>query len=149
MSKFKVEFDNLDVGWVTLTIREQSRVVIIQASYIYNSFHQLVDALYKLKLSEGEAIAVWQCEPMEYELCFTREEETIALDILCFPDSSRSVFQRNIVLSTTGTYEEICLPFWRALRSLQGRYSEAEIEERWQRTFPTREMKMLTSALGK
>ena len=149
MSKLTILFDELDVGWVTLTIRWEDEAVIFRASYIYNSFHLLVDALIKLRLGEGKAVAQWNCEPIEYELSFKREGDIVNLDVLCFPDRNRSVFQQNIVLSITGSYEEICLPFWRALRNLQGRYPEAEIEEKWQGSFPSPDMKKLTAILGK
>ncbi len=149
MSKLTVLLDELDFGWVTLTIRWEGEVVTFRASYIYNSFHLLIDALHKLRLSDGQATTKWNCEPTEYELSFMREGDIVRLDVLWFPDSRRSVFHRNIVSSITGSYEEICLPFWRALRNLQGRYSEAEIEERWQKSFPSQGVRELTSILGK
>jgi hypothetical protein len=47
----------------------------------------------------------------------------------------------------SGSYGEICLPFWRALRSLQGRFSADELAARWHRPFPWKEIDLLTKAI--
>ncbi len=80
---------------------------------------------------------------------FCRVGEIITFQVLLWPDSGRKSFQQNKVFSTSGNYAEIYLPFWRALRGLQGRFSVAELEERWHNPFPQRELNALTALLGK
>jgi hypothetical protein len=150
VNKLKVEFDEPNVGGIWLTLKYGAETVNISATYIYNSFFPLVEALYRLKNAPGEGTVVWQCEPSEYEFQFSRQNLTISLQVLLFPDSSRSIFDKQEPkLSITGSYNEVCLPFWRALRQLQGRYSDDEWEVRWQSPFPRRELDLLTVALGK
>ena len=54
------------------------------------------------------------------------------------------------VLHATGPVNEIIAPFWRALRSLQGRFSDSEYAARMSgRTFPAKETEMLGQLLKK
>jgi hypothetical protein len=47
-----------------------------------------------------------------------------------------------------GTFAEICLPFWRALRNLQTRFSGDEFQLRWRHPFPGSGMQKLSANLG-
>ena len=85
-------------------------------------------------------------EPIESEFCFRRKGALVSLDILEFPDQRR-VVQPTSRFKIKGTYEEVALPFWRALRSLQGRFSADELNTRWHRNFPWKEIQVLTSML--
>jgi len=157
MSKIKVSFDDPAHGWVRLVITSDSQSIGISASYIYNSFYGLVDALCHLHKPPGTSVlgqqqetVVWMSEPAEAEMRFVRRGDLITLDILWFSDSRRSEFgQPNPEMSISGSYDEVALPFWRALRSLQSRFPAAQFEAHWQAPFPTREMALLTAALGK
>ena len=150
MEKFKVGFDVPDAGWILMTLEYAGRVLTVNASHVYDSFPPLVSALTVLAAGPDEATVVWQCEPAEYQFDFVRKGNTVALQIQSHQDSCRSVFDvREPELSITGSYEEICLPFWRALRHLQGLFSDEEWNNRWQRPFPSAELNRLTAAIGK
>lgn len=150
MSKLKVTFENPDAGTVWLTLASGSKSVAISATYIYNSFYQLADALHRLRVAPSQATVAWMCEPSEYEMQFRHEADTIGLEVVWFPDRERSVFKPGQVeMSVTGTYDEVYLPFWRALRELQGRLPVANFEARWRAPFPSRELDLLTTVLGK
>jgi len=150
MGKLKVSFGEPADGWIQIILQHSGSTIGISASYIYNSFYPLVEALLRLKDTSGEATVAWQCEPVEYELRFARYDDRVTLQVLLFPDPRRSVFDApEQKLSIAGSYDEVCLPFWRALRQLQGRFSETEWEVRWQAPFPSRELDLLTNALGK
>ena len=133
-----------------MTVEYPGRVLEINASYVYDTFLPLVDALTVLAAGPGEATVVWQCEPGEYQFDFARKGNTVALRVLSHPNMGRSVFDKpEPELSLTGSYEEVCLPLWRALRHLQGLFSKAEWEARWQRPFPSAELNRLTASIGK
>ena len=150
MAKLYVSFGEPDAGTIEVTLRHGAETVHIGATYICNSFHALAEALIRLRNSAGEAIVVWQCEPSEYEFRFSDQAGAVSLQVLLFPGQERSVFDElNSKLTVTGSYEEVCLPFWRALRQLQGRFSEEEWQARWHGPFPSRELDLLTAALGK
>lgn len=146
-TKLKVAFENPNAGWVTLTINQGGQTISLTASYIYDSFLQLTYTLHSLLFGQGQAIVTWLTEPVEYEMRFAREADTLHLAIHDFPDRRRSPFLGRPLLTLSGSYEEVCLPFWRALRALQGRFSEQELHERWQRPFPSGEIAKLTQAL--
>ena len=150
MSKLRVTFENPDAGTVWFTLASGSESVAISATYIYNSFYQLADALHRIRAAPGQATVVWMCEPSEYEMQFCREADIIRLEVVWFPGSERSVFKPGQVeMSMTGSYDEVCLPFWRALRELQGRLPASDFEARWGDPFPSRELELLTAVLGK
>ena len=150
MAKLYVTFGEPDAGTIEVTLRHGAETVYIGASYIYSSFHALVEALMRLKTNAEEAVVVWQCEPSEHEFRFSYQNAVVSLQVLLFPDSRRSVFDApDSELTATGSYVEVCLPFWRALRQLQGRFSEEEWQARWHGPFPSRELDLLTAALGK
>jgi hypothetical protein len=150
MSKLKAFFDNPDAGWVMLTIRFEGGSLDIVASHIYDCFSHLTNALHRLLVEQGEVIVTLQGEPIEYDLRFVRVGSNISLAIERFPGPQRNRHSRSqvkLLLSVSGTYDEICLPFWRALRALQGRLSEEELKVRWREPFPTQELSALTAAI--
>lgn len=150
MSKLKITFEEPNIGTVWLTLTSGTESVAISATYIYDSFYQLVDALLRIRSGPGQAAVAWMCEPSEYEMQFCRETDNIRLDVVWFHGSERSVYkQGQVEMSVTGSFDEVCLPFWRALRELQGRLPAADFEARWGTPFPTRELDLLTAALGK
>ena len=149
MSKSSVSFGDPEFGWIDVSLQFGSERFTMEASDIYNPFFPLVDTLLQLHSAPGQGIVNWTVEPTEYDMHFSREGEAVTLDIFVWPDPSRNSFRQEKVFSASGSYDEICLPFWRALRNLQGRFSEADLEKRWQDLFPQRELNALTAALGK
>ena len=149
MSKLIVIFGDPEFGWIDVTLQCGAETFGMEASDVYNPFVPLVDTLLQLHSAPGHGIVNWTVEPREYDMHFSREGKVVTLDIFVWPDSSRSSFRQEKVFSASGSYAEICLPFWRALRGLQGRFSAAELEKRWQNSFPQRELNALTVVLGK
>ena len=149
MSKLIVIFGDPEFGWINVSLRFGPETFSIEASDVYNAFFPLVDTLLQLHSAPGQNVVNWTIEPTEYDMHFSREDEVVTLDIFVWPDSSRSSFRQGKVFSAFGSYAEICLPFWRALRGLQGRFSAADLEKRWDNLFPQRELNALTAILGK
>jgi hypothetical protein len=146
--KLKVAFDDPEHGWVGLTISRGSDTVTINISYTPNdSFLELANALYNLFLYSGEAKVIYHAGSTEYELRFTKEGGLVRLEAYEFPDRRRDAGRGERFFEAAGSYEDICLPFWRALRNLQGRFSEDELNARWHRPFPSKEIDSLTGLL--
>jgi hypothetical protein len=146
--KLKVAFDDPEHGWVGLTFSRGGESATIVASYTpSDSFLDLTDALYNLSQYSGEAKVIWHSGPTEYELRFAKEGGVIRLAALEYPDHLRDAGRGELFFEASGTYDEVCLPFWRALRDLQGRFSEAELNARWHRPFPSKEIDNLTALL--
>jgi hypothetical protein len=86
-------------------------------------------------------------------LRFSRQSkgDVIRLEIRLFEIYQPSRPESEPKFTFTGTYDEICLPFWRALRGLQDRYPAKLLESEWHWTgnFPYRELALLTERLGK
>jgi len=144
----KAAFDDPEHGWVGLTISRGGEAVTIITSYTPNDpFLDLTNALYNLFLYDGEAKVVLHYGSNEYELRFLREGDVVRLDVYEYPDRLRGVGRGERFFEASGSYEDICLPFWRALRNLQGRFSEEELNARWHRPFPSKEINGLTALL--
>ena len=149
MNKLKVIFGNPKLGWINVSLQCGTQTFSIEASDVYNAFFPLVDVLLQLRLAPGQGVVKWIVEPAEHEMHFSREGDVVTLNILAWPDSGRNSFHQETVFSASGNYAEICLPFWRALRDLQGRFPASDLGKRWQNLFPERELDALTAALGK
>jgi hypothetical protein len=146
--KLKVVFDDPESGWVGLKMSCGDEVADIIASYTpYDSFLDLVNALYNLFLYEGDWRVVWNEEPVERELRFYRVGNLVSLELLEFPDHRRELERAASRLKVNGSYQEVAIPFWRALRNLQGRFSPEELDGRLHRKFPSKEIEGLTSIL--
>ncbi len=149
-SKLKVTLDDPEHGSIYLLISYGEAAATIWASYTpYDSFLDLADGLRHLLIYECSAVVNWSEEPSEYELRFNRKGEVINLEICYYPDHRRNAGRGESVLAAAGTYQEICMPFWRALRNLQGRFTAEELDRRWHRPFPFREIDRLTAEIKK
>ena len=146
--KLKAAFTHLEAGWLVLEIQYGLEQFVIPISYIFDGLYYLVQALRANLNSTGISVVVLWEEPHETELHFQHSGNLITLTIYSYPNSSRSAIQGDKRLQVSGTYEEVCLPFWRAFRPLQSRYSPEELHRRWQKEFPIREIELLTSAIA-
>lgn len=147
-AKLKASFDDPAHGWVCLTIEcGEHSTAIIASSTPSDSLSDLITGLGNLFLCEGEARIVWHYGRAETELRFLRAKDVIKLEVWYFEDHLRDYGRGEKELEVSGGFEEICLPFWRALRSLQGRFSADELTARWHRPFPSKEIDVLTKAI--
>ena len=148
ISKLKVTFDDPEHGWIGLSLNCANESVTIIASYTpTDSLLDLINALYNLYLYSGEAKVIWHSGSTEYQFCFCREGDLVGLVAYEYPDHLRHYGRGEEFFKVRGSYEEVCLPLRRALRSLQGRYSCEELNRRWQRLFPSEEINGLTRLL--
>ena len=147
-NKLKVAFDDPEHGWVGLTISCGSDTVTINISYTPNdSSLDLANALYNLFLYSGEAKVIYHAGSTEYELRFAKEGGVVRFETYEYPDRLRDAGRGERFFEAAGSYGDICIPFWRALRNLQGRFSEEELYARWHRSFPWKEIDGLTALL--
>ena len=146
--KLRVAFNDPEHGWVGLTISRGETTTILIAEYVpSDSFLELTSALHNLLQWECEATARWQYNPTTYDMRFQRSGGYVSLEIFEYPDHRRIEGRGKRIFSARGTYASICTPFWRALRDLQGRFSPEELDARWHRPFPSREIELLTLAI--
>jgi hypothetical protein len=132
---------------MALTIQSDTNVVTLVASYTpYDTLDELVECLHAL-LTTGDArrtVRVME-EPEVCELRFEHENGTISLEVCRrFSHQHRRC---HTLFEARGSVLEMCLPFWRALRSLQTRFPEKDFELRWQRPFPASGMERLSAHL--
>ena len=137
--KVKVRFEEPLYRWMRVAVECGGTEFVIDASGMYPSFSDLLSALRNALLTpSGSWEVVWFEEPRETVFRFSKEASGMI---------HLSVEQDEMRLCADGSYREICLPFWRALRGLQGRYSREEWRERWHWRAPHDDIDKLTDLL--
>jgi len=148
----KVRFDDPQNGWMAMTIRSDETIVTLLVSYVlYNTLDELVDGLHALTTGDNyRSVRIFE-EPTTCEMRFRRENGTIRFELCRFSSFSRVASRKpgQMLFEIEGTLAEVCLPFWRALRNLQTRFSEDEFQLRWRRPFPGSGMQKLRANLSR
>jgi len=121
-SLLKVQLGDPQAGWMLMTIRSDAIVVRLTVSRaLFDTLDELVDGLHALTTGDDYRLVRIFEEPTYCELRFKRENDTVSLEICRFAKFSLAQSRRSgeALLATAGTFAEMCLPFWRALRDLQ------------------------------
>ena len=145
-SRLKVQFDDPQHGWMALTIQSDVGVATLNMSVVgFDTLDEMVEALHALITGDHYRSVRIMEEPTVCELQFRREDGTMRLELhRLFPRNHRQT-----IFGDSGSIAEICLPFWRALRNLQTRFSTEEFGVRWHRPFPLSGMEKLNADVGR
>jgi hypothetical protein len=144
----KADFGDPENGWVSLALEDETAEVQVLASFTPgDSLLDLVRALHALLQEDGERTVTWYEEPRETDLRLLKCGDEIELSVHRYSGRRRVPGVADVVLRASGSYRQVCRPLWRALRELQGRFTEEELRKRWHRDFPTRELQKLTEAI--
>ena len=149
--RLRVKFDDPGEGWIGMTIQSDGISPFNQSfSYTpYDSFFELITAVAMVSKGDGEWVAHWNAEPIEYEFQLQRTQDEVHLRIQRHADNQRQKGQEEAVFTASGDFSGIALPFWRALQNLRSRFSVEELDRRWHRKFPVAELDRLTTSLKK
>jgi hypothetical protein len=137
--RLQVTLSNPQNGWIEFAVSTTEEVFKEAISFTPNDFVLELAAALSLAMQGVDGMAVASCEPNTYELTFSEVSATnmTHLQVVKFPDWNRNRKSACMVLSFQATRFGIVLPFWRALRSLEGRISATEYREAMQRDFPS------------
>jgi hypothetical protein len=146
-SKLKVKFDDPDEGWIGVTLTSDNGSVKIVVSYTPNDFFSdLIDALTQIHAYEGDTEVVSYRGPISFCLRFARQDNRVHVSLDRIEPNALSQITR--LLEFSGQVSDVVGSFWRALRDLQGRFSEAELTRRWHRPFAWDDIDQLTGRLS-
>jgi hypothetical protein len=140
MSKLRVSFDEPEFGWIGVTVSDGVETIAIDAAARVAPFQQLVVALTGLLEDRGEFTVTWLEEPEETCWRFEKRLDDILLEVWQ-SDSPQPI------LTAHGSYQDICLPFWRALQSVKSRSGPQELERKIQSEFPFEQFERLTAKI--
>ncbi len=129
-SLVRITFGEPQSGMLPIVLLGSGTEISFTGSFIYPSLYNLVVSLHTLLIADGTRIIVWLDEPFEYEMQFSRAGDQISLIVQEFPDNRRIMTNIHSILSLSGSYEQVALPFWRAMRCLQGRYNEIKWKQK-------------------
>jgi hypothetical protein len=148
-NKLNIRFDDPENGWIGIEIDFGDNRLEQNLSYAgYNGFSELVLAI--MNLWSGpcpKLLATWLVEPIEYDFVFERSQNQVNFEVIEYPNHRRKIGLGEIVFQWSGNYKEICLSFWRALRSLEGRFSTDELTRRYHSEWPATDMIHLTNMI--
>jgi hypothetical protein len=150
MSKpFRVSFNSPQSGWMSLSLKAGEQSLVAAVSHAPDdSLRALLEALRAVLDESAHTITVkWNCEPDELDFEFKSKAGRASLKVLHFPSNRRAKATGRTLLSFAGPKLELCLPFWRALRSLHRDILTDEFDRNWRRPFPETEMQHLTEAV--
>ncbi len=141
----RVRFDDPDAGWIGLSIQGDVDRFEQSFSYAgYDAFQELVLALERLLLPNTTANVTCLLGPGQFDLAFRRAEQLVQFSVVEYPDHRRLDGTGDTVFAQSGSYQQIVVPFWRALRNLESRFGEEELARRWHREFPHAALDRLT-----
>jgi hypothetical protein len=149
--RFQVHFSNPHNGWLDVSVDTAKETFKAPVSYTPNDFlDELVMAASLLALG-CDAMVVAFCEPETYEFRFRHEADTSMgrFEIVAFPNQQRPTGAGVAVLSFRASMEHVVVPFWRALRSLEGRVTATDYRDAMRRTFPSSHLRRLSQLLSK
>jgi hypothetical protein len=137
MPVIEVEFQRpWDGGTWCVIATNQSRLET-SASYVpHDSIGDLAAALALVLKGGPEAVVSWNEEPAEYEFRFQGRGGEVRLDVVRHAGHGRTGRGGHPVLAVEGGRLEVCRPFWRALRRLEGLIPPDEYEAAWGHPFP-------------
>jgi hypothetical protein len=146
---FLVSFNSPQSGWMSLSLKAGEQTLVAAVSHTPDdSLRALIEALRAVLDESAHRLTVkWNCEPDELDFEFTSEADRASLKVLHFPDHRRRKGTSRTLFSLTATKLELCLPFWRALRSLHRDIETDEFDRNWRRPFPEIEMQHFTEAV--
>lgn len=148
LTKLKVSFSDPEHGWISLTVNYNLESFNVDVADVpSDSLLNLTAALHNLFLYDGQAAVTWHGEPIEYDMLFSRNDTNIILKIYEYPDHRRGSERGKRVCVISGAYDDVCLPFWRALKNLQSRFVLWELSTHWTYPFPSKQIDSLTSTI--
>lgn len=143
-----VQFDDPDHGWIGISIQQQDNSFAESFSYAgYDSLRELVRSLGLLLKAETTSSVTCLIGPAEFDLRFERNLDVIQFTVVVLASHRRLQGTGESAFSASGSFEQICVPFWRALRELESRFNKKELAERWHREFPHDELCRLSKRI--
>ncbi|MFC1834101.1 hypothetical protein ACFL2Q_05120 [Thermodesulfobacteriota bacterium] len=137
MSKIKIRFGEPEHGWLAVKMNVGDYSFEINVSDVPDPVRQLVIALYTA-LRGGESEIWWNEEPGGYYFVFQSQESDYSLIV----DREEGTI-RSRVLSVSGSFQQIVLPFWDFLDEFRSHaYSSPDWED-----FPQRKFERLTELI--
>jgi hypothetical protein len=137
-------------GWIELAVSTPEEEFREAVSFTPNDFLLELATALSLTMQGIDGVAVASCEPVTCEVTFVGVAGTnmTRLQVVRCPDWNRTGKSARVVLSFQATRLSIVLPFWRALRSLEGRVSATDYLEAMRRDSPSSCLQRLTQLVS-
>jgi hypothetical protein len=133
---FRPAFNGPEAGWLTVVLEAPEQHYQFSPSRIPHDSVSLL-AVAMLSVLEGRnAVVPWNDEPAIHEFSFAKSGEMVVLKVLALRPRAHAEVEREVVFSVHGSADEVLLPLWRALRTLESRFTPEEYHRRWREPFP-------------
>jgi hypothetical protein len=146
----RVSFNSPQSGFMSIGLKAGHESFVTAVSHApYDSLRDLIKALSAMLDGETSETVKWNLEPEEYDFELRRvDNDGVQLSVTRYPNHRRLKSQRAVVFShIAASPQDICEPFWKALRELHRDINVDEFDKNWRREFPEAEMQELTKRL--
>ena len=149
MSQFKIILEKPIMGSMTMSIIDNhlDKYHICFSYFPYNSLKELTVALKGIITdTQNEYIVRFFCDPTEYDLKFIKKSQLdVTVELTEYLDGKRTLDNSKTIYSRSGNALEICLPFWRALKSRSTDLNKSK----WEDLYPTSELTSLSKLINR
>ena len=148
--QLRVSLESPQSGWMSVRLLAEGGQFLAAVGHApYDSLRDLAEVLSGLAAGGRGGVVRWNAEPVEYDFVFTGEGGRAELRVVRYADHRREDATARTAFAHAGAREELCLAFWRELRSLRERAGTDVFPQNWRRPFPEREFQQLSAALGR
>jgi hypothetical protein len=143
MNQLNIDFSDPEFGWIIISVDNGVDSITIEADSKFNSFQELTMGLFVLTSEDNQFTVTWLEEPDVTEWRFTKFAEDIVFENWRLPFAKTA----ELKMQFSGSFQEVCIPFWRALQALKNRWERAELEKSLEDDFPFIDLERLTAEI--
>jgi hypothetical protein len=148
--QLEVSLESPQSGWMSVRLLAGGGQFLAAVGHApYDSLRDLTETLSALAAGGAGGLVRWNAEPVEYDFVFAAEGARAELRVIRYPDHRLEPASARAAFTHAGDRRDLCLAFWRELRSLRERAEADVFPQNWRRAFPEQEFQKLSAALGR
>ncbi|MEP6902612.1 MAG: hypothetical protein ABJA66_12725 [Actinomycetota bacterium] len=151
-NKLEVSFNSPQCGWMSIGFDDGAREFHTTTAHAPHEkalpeLLQILSDLLDKNSTNNEYILHWNRNPEEFDFRFTRNGESLLLEIYQFPTEERLRDEGELVYSHQGNVKEVCQSFYETFAQLYEDRNTDEFEFNWRQPFPFDEFEKFESVL--
>lgn len=146
MAELRLSWNLSGRGWADCTVADHEAEAVITASYITMAPEDLMTAVVRLLVGEGEARAQFEAEPTAFRWIFYREGETVWIQLLELPDANRHDRAGTEIWTSWQTLDNVARAVIRCFDDVARTHGESGYHAKWGYPFPRCELEALRTS---
>jgi hypothetical protein len=146
MPKMSITWTLSGKGWADCLVADDQAQAEVTASYVTAAPDELLEAVTKVVLREGETRVQSEAEPTVFRWIFHREGDQVWIQLLELPDRTRHDNAGTEIWSSWQTVDSVARSFIRAFDDVVVEHGESRYQDKWGHPFPRTELDKLKTA---